>query len=147
MLINDTEVEFSIEERQLIKKFFDKNNEYINKTDLYDYENLKVFGDIYQKFLEENNQIKNDKLLLFLAEIRYNQLSYKLTKNSLNLKIAKLAKKNIPNFIRNWFIESRILMYKSEMDAQNKKSLQLQLNQNARERSASFRDASKKIVK
>ena len=38
-------------------------------------------------------------------------------------------------------------MYKSEMDAQNKKRLQLQLNQNARERSASFRDASKKIVK
>ena len=147
MLINEAEIEFSLDERYLIKKFFDDNSEYINKTDLYNYNNLKEFGNMYQKFLEENNQTKNDKLLLFLAEIRYNQLSLKITKDSLNLKIAKLAKKNIPNFIRNWFIESRILMYKSEMDAQNKKRLQLQLNQNARERSASFRDASKKIVK
>ena len=147
MLINETNIEFSVDERHLIKQFFDENSEYINKTDLYNYNNLKEFGNMYQKFLEENNQTKNDKLLLFLAEIRYNQLSLKITKDSLNLKIAKLAKKNIPNFIRNWFIESRILMYKSEMDAQNKKRLQLQLNQNARERSASFRDASKKIVK
>ena len=147
MLINDAEIEFSLDERYLIKKFFDDNSEYINKTNLYNYNNLKKFGNMYQKFLEENNQTKNDKLLLFLVEIRYNQLSYKLTKDSLNLKITKLSKKTIPNFIRNWFIESRILMYKSEMDAANKKALQLQLDQNARERSASFRDASKKIVK
>ena len=147
MKINETEVEFTIEERHLIKKFFDENSEFIWNTDLYDYENIKIFGDMYQNFLETNKQTKNDKLLLFLAEIRYNQLSYKLTKNSLNLKIAKLAKKSIPNFIIKWHMESRILMYKSEMDAQNKKALQLQLDQNARERSASFRDASKKIVK
>lgn len=147
MKINEIEVEFTIEERHLIKKFFDDNSEYINKTDLYNYNNLKEFGNMYQKFLEENNQTKNDKLLLFLAEIRYNQLSYKLIKDSLNLKITKLSKKTIPNFIRNWFIEGRILMYKSEMDAQNKKRLQSQLNQNERERSASFSDASKKIVK
>ena len=147
MLINETNIEFSVDERHLIKQFFDENSEYINKTDLYNYNNLKEFGNMYQKFLEENNQTKNDKLLLFLAEIRYNQLSYKLTKDSLNLKITKLSKKTIPNFIRNWFIESRILMYKSEMDAQNKKSLQLQLNQNARERKESFEEASKKIVK
>ena len=147
MLINETNIEFSVDERHLIKQFFDENNGYINKTDLYNYNNLKEFGNMYQKFLEENNQTKNDKLLLFLAEIRYNQLSLKITKDSLNLKITKLSKKTIPNFIRNWFIESRILMYKSEMDAQNKKSLQLQLNQNARERKESFEEASKKIVK
>ena len=147
MLINETNIEFSVDERHLIKQFFDENWEYINSTNLCNYENLKIFGDLYQKFLEKNDQIKNDKLLLFLAEIRYNQLSYKLTKDSLNLKIAKLAKKSIPNFIIKWYKESRILMYKSEIDAENKKTLQLQLNQNARERSASFKDASKKIVK
>ena len=147
MLINEANIEFSVDERDLIKQFFDENWEYINSTDLYDYENLKIFGDLYQKFLEVNNQTKNDKLLLLLAEIRYNQLSYKLTKDSLNLKVAKLAKKSIPNFIIKWYKESRILMYKTEIDAENKKALQLQLNQNAKERSASFKDASKKIVK
>ena len=147
MLINEANIEFSVDERDLIKQFFDENWEYINSTDLYDYENLKIFGNLYQKFLEVNNQTKNDKLLLLLAEIRYNQLSYKLTKDSLNLKVAKLAKKSIPNFIIKWYKESRILMYKTEIDAENKKALQLQLNQNAKERSASFKDASKKIVK
>ena len=147
MLINDAEIEFSLDERYLIKKFFDDSSEYINKTDLYDYKNLKIFGDMYQKFLEENNQIKNDKLLLFLAEIRYNQLGLKLTKDSLKVRITKLSKNNTPNFIRNWFIESRILMYKTEMDIANKKLLQMKLNQNARERKESFEDASKKIVK
>ena len=41
MKINETEVEFTIEERHLIKNFFDDNSEYINKTDLYNYNNLK----------------------------------------------------------------------------------------------------------
>ena len=52
MLINDAEIEFSLDERYLIKKFFDDSSEYINKTDLYDYKNLKIFGYMYQKFLE-----------------------------------------------------------------------------------------------
>ena len=104
MLINDTEVELSAEERHLLKMFYDENNEYIKNTDLYDYENLKVFGNMYQKFLEENNQIKNDKLLLFLAEIRYNQLSLKITKDSLKVRITKLSKNNTPNFIRKYAI-------------------------------------------
>ena len=147
MLINETNIEFSVDERHLIKQFFDENREYINSTDLCNYENLKIFGDLYQKFLEKNDQTKNDKLLLFLAEIRYNQLSYKLTKDSLNLKIAKLAKKTIPNFIIKWHIESKVLIYKAEMDVESKKALKLQLDQNARERSASFKEASKKIVK
>ena len=146
MLINDTKVELSAEERQLIEKFFDVNKEYMKNTDLHNYENLKVFGDMYQKFLEENNQTKNDKLLLFLAEIRHNQLSLKINKDSLYLKIVRLAKNKIPNFIRKWMFESKIL-YKAEMSIENQKALQLQLEQNARERSASFKEASKKIVK
>lgn len=130
MLINDTKVEFSVEERRLIKKFFDESNEYLKNTDLYNYENLKVFGEMYQKFLEENNQTKNDKLLLFLVEIKYNQLSFKITKDSLNEKITNQSKNKIPNFIRLWFMEGRILLYKSEIDIENKK---LQLDQNVRE--------------
>ena len=89
MKINETDVEFSIEERNIIKKFFDENSEFIWNTDLNDYENIKIFGNMYQTFLEDNNLIENDKLLLFLLEIRYNQLSHKLTKDSLNLKIRK----------------------------------------------------------
>ena len=147
MLINKKYIEFSLEERQLIKKFFDENIEYINSNDLHDYKKLKEFGNLYQKFLEENNQTNNDKLLLFLAEIRYNQLSLKITKDSLNLKITKLTKNKIPNFIRIWFMESRILMYNSEMNIENKKALQFKLEQNAKERRESFEEASKKIVK
>ena len=142
MLINDTEIEFSTEERQLIKKFFDENNEYIKNTDLYDYENLKVFGDMYQKFLEENNQIKNDKLLLFLVEIKYNQLSFKITKDSLNEKITNQSKNKIPNFIRLWFMEGRILLYKSEIDIENKK---LQLDQNVRELEKALKKYKKRL--
>ena len=140
MKINETDVEFSIEERNIIKKFFDENSEFIWNTDLNDYENIKIFGNMYQTFLEDNNLIENDKLLLFLLEIRYNQLSHKLTKDSLNLKIRKLSKSK-------WYLESKILMYHAEMNPENKKALQLQLDQNARKRSASFKEASKKIVK
>ena len=102
---------------------------------------------MYEKFLKENNQTKNDKLLLFLAEIRYNQLSLKITKDSPNFEITNLEKNTMPDFIRNWFIESRILMYKSEMDLQNKKILQLKLNQNKKECRKSYIDTSKKITK
>ena len=119
----------------------------VQKSNMLENEPTMNYSVQYQKFLEENNQIKNDKLLLFLAEIRYNQLGLKLTKDSLKVRITKLSKNNTPNFIRKWFIESRILMYKTEMDIANKKLLQMKLNQNARERKESFEDASKKILK
>ena len=145
MKVNESEVEFSLEERHLLRQFFNDNSEFINNTNLYNYENIKMLGDMYQKFLEDNNQIKNERLLLFLLELRYNQLTYKLTKDSLNVVVRSLSKKQIPNFILNWFKESRVLMYYSEM--KNSESLKGKLNQNAKERRESFEEASKKKVK
>ena len=40
MLINEANIEFSVDERDLIKQFFDENWEYINSTDLCNYENF-----------------------------------------------------------------------------------------------------------
>ena len=105
----DEEITINEEDRMILKNFFDNNQEYILNTNFYEYENIKEFGDIYEKFVDDNNLRKNDIMMLFLAEIRYDQLAYKLGKDTKRMRV-----KNMPIYgsklsdaISKWYYESR----------------------------------------
>ena len=105
----DEEITINEEDRMILRNFFDNNQEYILNTNFYEYENIKEFGDIYEKFVDDNNLRKNDIMMLFLAEIRYDQLAYKLGKDTKRMRV-----KNMPIYgsklsdaISKWYYESR----------------------------------------
>ena len=105
----DEEITINEEDRMILRNFFDNNQEYILNTNFYEYENIKEFGDIYEKFVDDKKKKKNDIMMLFLAEIRYDQLAYKLGKDTKRMRV-----KNMPIYgsklsdaISKWYYESR----------------------------------------
>ena len=49
----------------------------MKKHSLLESENLKALGDMYESFLDENDMRESNMLMLFLADIRSEQLKYK----------------------------------------------------------------------
>ena len=71
MKINDCFVKLSDEDRRYLRKFFSDNCKFINNTSFIEYDNIKLLGNLYEEFIDENNLRENDILMLFLAELRY----------------------------------------------------------------------------
>lgn len=147
MVINGSSIKLEKEDREKINEFFTKNTEFIANNSFYEYENIKKFGDLYEQYLDENNLSDNDMLKLFLAEIRYDQLAYKITDNTARMKVEKMVvpKNRLNETISKWYHESNVYEYVS-MSSVNK-SLEMKLKQNALERQKSIDEADKFIVK
>ncbi len=147
MIINGSSIKLKKEDRKMINEFFTKNTEFIENNSFYEYENIKKFGDLYEQYLDENNLSDNDILKLFLAEIRYDQLAYKITDNTARMKVEKMVvpKNRLNETISKWYHESNVYEYVS-MSSVNK-SLEMKLKQNALERQRSIDEADNFIVR
>lgn len=147
MEINDSNIKFGEEDRKILREFFSTNSEFIDNNSFIEYENIKEFGDLYESFLDENKLKENDILMLFLVEIRYDQLAYKITKDTNKMKAARLSvPKNRLNYtIKKWKKESEIFEYVSTSSLN--KTLKRKLEQNERERRRSIETADSFIVK
>lgn len=147
MIINGSSIKLEKEDRKMINEFFTKNAEFIDNNSFYEYENIKKFGDLYEQYLDENNLSDNDILKLFLAEIRYDQLAYKITDNTARMKVEKMVvpKNRLNETISKWYHESNVYEYVS-MSSVNK-SLEMKLKQNALERQRSMDEADNFIVR
>lgn len=142
----DAEIKISDEDRKLLKNFFDINQEYILNTNFYEYENIKEFGYIYEKYIDDNNLRDNDIMMLFLVEIRYDQLAYKIGKNTKRMRVKNLTiyGSKLSDAISKWYYESRIAYYVPRGPISGLDNV---LYHNKRERVASFEEARKIIVK
>ena len=80
MYINGSFIKLKKEDREILSNFFSDNMEFITNSSFVEYENIKLFGDLYEQFIDENKLRENDILMLFLAEIRYDQLAFKISK-------------------------------------------------------------------
>ena len=147
MKINESNIKFSEEDRLLLKKFFSDNIDFISSTSFIEYENIKQFGDLYEQFIDENDLRDNDILMLFLAEIRYDQLAYKITKDSIKMRALRLAvpKERLNDTILKWYIESKVVEY-AEMP-RTSKDLEAKLRHNEYVRQKSLEKAKNFIVK
>ena len=65
MFINGSDIYLSEEDRNILKRFFAENLEWLENNSLLYYENVKTFGDMYEKFLDENVLRGNNILTLF----------------------------------------------------------------------------------
>lgn len=147
MKINNSAIKFSKKDRETLRRFFIENSEFINNSSFIEYENIKKLGDLYEKFIDDNNLRENDILMLFLAEIRYDQLAFKITKDTNSMKVARLSvpKNRLNETISKWYKESRIYEYVSTSSID--KNLEEKLQQNARERQRSIDEADKFFVR
>lgn len=112
MHVNDMNIEFTDRERKAISKFFQKNKEFISNNNFMDYNSVKKFGDLLEKFLNDNKLTDDDLLMLFLSEIRYSQMSFKITDQRRKAKrVVRVAggKPVLNKVINKWYIESRII--------------------------------------
>ena len=89
MNINDVSMSLSNKNKEWLKRFFEFSRDYMATNNLYNYEALKKFTDSYEEFLHSNKLDNNDYLKLFLAELRFEQLSFKLTDNTPKMKMNK----------------------------------------------------------
>jgi len=155
MNLNGSNIYISKDDRNTLKRFFVNNIKWIKNNNLLDYDDIKTFGDMYEKFIDENNLRNNDILMLFLVEIRYEQLVCRITKDTIQMRMAKMSKLDsscgihIKNAtILKWYRESMIVEYISPVDvAELDRSLEPKLKQNTLERQRSWETAAKKIVK
>lgn len=147
MIINDSFIKLKEEDRKRLKEFFQDNTTFIENNSFVEYENIRQFGDLYEKFLDENGLRENDILMLFLAEIRYDQLAHKITNDTNKIKAARFAipKNNFNDTIDKWYKESNITKYVSISEIN--KTLQKKLEQNASERRKSIESAEGIVVK
>ena len=104
MNINGIKLKLSEQDRLLLTKFFAQNQNFIENNNFIYYEYLKTVGDAYEKFINENNLQDNDILKLFLLELRYDELCYKIIEN--NLEFHCLAKYNLNQTISKWYKET-----------------------------------------
>lgn len=147
MKINDANIMFTEEDRKLLSMFFEENKEFIANTSFIEAENIKILGDLYELFLDENNLRENDILMLFLRELRYDELAYKVTKDSIKMRALRLAipKERLNDTIVKWYVESRVVDYATTPRVNQ--NLKAKLQQNYKERQKSLEKAKNFIVK
>lgn len=147
MIINDSNIKLSKEERELLGRFFSENSDFIENNSFLEYKNIELLGDLYESFIEENSLEDNDILKLFLAEIRYDQIAFKITNDTNKMKVARLAvpKNRLNETISKWYKESRITDYVSTSSIN--KTLKKKLEQNSNERLRSIEAADSFVVK
>lgn len=148
MKINDTNVYLKDEEKLLLQDFFSENIEFLKNNSLIEYENIKAFGDLYEQFIDEHDLRKNDMLMLFLAEVRYDQLSYKITAKSNKMNVARMAQHSgrirLNDTVRKWYEEITTVTVERGLSDE---SLEKKLQENKIMRQSAWTEAAKKILK
>ena len=109
MFINGESIELSNKNKMKLLTFFDQHHDFLKDNNLYVYENLKQFGDLYEQYLKDNKLEENDLLKLFLVEIRLEQLEFKITAKSnkmkTNIAVRNISIINLTNTIDKWLHE------------------------------------------
>ncbi len=81
MKINLTEVEIPEETKKLLNQFFIETGPWLYNTDLLDYHNIKIFGNLLREFIKSHHLESNYIFKLFLLEIKYDELTFKITED------------------------------------------------------------------
>ena len=109
MNINGESVSLTNKEKAMLINFFESNYEFLKNKNLYKYENLKMFGDLYELYLKDNKLDNNNKLKLFLAELRLEQLTFKITEKSNKMQIKanviNLSRIELTDTLKRWVSE------------------------------------------
>lgn len=90
MKIKFIDVEIPKKTKEKLKVFFEMNQEWLETNNMLDYQNIKVFGDLLEKFMLEHNLKSDIFFKLFLTEIRSDQLAYRIVKMYNNEEWTKL---------------------------------------------------------
>ena len=154
MNLNDINV-FSLEDRKILRNFFASNREFLETHSLLDINNLKLFGDMFELFLKENNLEDNNIFKLFLLDIRSEELKQKLTnKKSIKDVVLTFAKPlTKPPFeattkILRWYEESKVVTILDDTTIrETNKNIEPKIEQNKLERKLSFENGAKVRVK
>ena len=108
MKINEMNVSLSIEDRNYLKNFFELNKDYIDNNDFSKYENIRGLANRYEKYINKHDLRCHDILMLFLAELRFEELSCKITSEK---EITDLKKDSTNKVIQKWYMESNAAYY------------------------------------
>lgn len=77
-ITNQIDIELEEENILKLKIFFNDNKQFIKHHIFYEYEDIKKLANLYEEFIDKNNLRLNDFLMLFLLELRYDQLVEKI---------------------------------------------------------------------
>lgn len=157
MDLNDINV-FSLEDRKILRDFFASNREFLETHSLLDINNLKLFGDMFELFLKENNLEDNNIFKVFLLDLRSEELKQKLgrknnpkTIKDVVLTFAKpLAKSpfEASDRILRWYEESKVVTILDNVTIKEiNKNIEPKIEQNRLERILSWEDGAKIRVK
>ena len=111
MNIIDEKIALTNKEKAMLIYFFDNNRDYLKNSNLYKYEDVKLFADLYELYLKDNKLDENDKLKLFLAELRLLQLELKITQKCNRIaakrQIINITSMELPEVIDKWLHECK----------------------------------------
>lgn len=140
--------------REIFRNFFEVNKEWINNHSLLITNNLKEFCDIYEQFMKKNNLTNDEEFKAFRVIIK-NEILKSLKSKDLIKRVMNLRKSPSNSYIyidnptiNKWYLSSRVqyVIEKADLVKLNS-SIIPKIKQNKIERDASFKDASKIIVK
>ena len=154
MNLNDINI-FSLEDRKILRNFFDSNREFLETHSLIDINNLKLFGDMFELFLKENNLEDNNIFKMFLLDIRSEELKQKLVrKKSIKKVVLQFAKPLFkPPFeasarILRWYEESMVVTVLDDVTIKEiNRNIESKIEQNKLERKLSLESGAKVRVK
>ena len=151
MNLNDLEV-FSLEDRKLLRRFFNIEKEFLETHSLLDKDNLKLFEEDYILFLKENNLQDKEIFKVFLLDLKREELSEKL--NSKKPSVWDLAKPTskppieASSIILKWYEESKVMAILTETDINSvNRIIEPKVLQNKLERQESWGIGSRVRVK
>ena len=140
--------------REIFRSFFEVNKDWINSHNLLDTNDLKIFYDMYEKFLNDNNITNDEEVNAFRLVIK-NEILKSLKRKNTIIRVMNLCKAPSSSYvyiantiINDWYLNSRVqyVIEKSDLIILNS-AIAPKIKQNRKEKDASFIDASKKIVK
>lgn len=98
--------------REIFRKFFKENKEWINNHNLLNTNNLKVFYDMYEKFIKDNNY--NDEELNNFRIVIKNEILRSLERKDLITIVMNFRKDPSSSYvyinnptINEWYLSSR----------------------------------------
>ncbi len=151
MNLNSLEV-FSLEDRKILRNFFEIEKEFLETHSLLDKENLKIFEEHFVLFLVENNLEDKEIFKVFLLDLKREELREKL--NSKKPSVSDLAKPTskppfeVSPIILKWYEESKVITVLTEADINSvNRIIEPKILQNRLERQESWGIGSKVRVK
>lgn len=142
---------FSLEDRKILRNFFEKESEFLKTHSLLDKENLKIFAEHFSLFLKENNLEDKEIFKAFLLDIKSEELKERTNKKTSVWDFAKPITK--PPFeasitILKWYEESKVKTVLTKEDKNEiNKIIEDKIQQNRLERQRSWEIGAKVKVK